>query len=198
MKNSLIILGIILIFLSSCKKDAVTEPENFGYDCFPLEIGNSWNFSFKDYAGVNYDWNDYDGTINWIVSERITKNDTTIFTIIEEVNGRKISYIPYPLPAHYDTSKLYLTNLFLIKETSDKLLIFAKPNYFGVNIKLKRYYDEEDKYAIIKAEFERSDYRRFSIELMHNVGIIRMSIRPAGNSGRRPDIELLGYDFGDK
>jgi len=193
----LFIISIILIFLSSCKEDVVTEPENFECDYFPLEVGNSWSFSFRDYAGVNYDWNHYDGTISWIVSERMTKNDTTIFTIIEEVNGRKISYIPYPLPAHYDTSKLYLTNLFLIKETSDKLLIFAKPNYLGMNIKLRRYYDEEDKYAIIKAEFERSDYRRFSIELMHNVGIRRMSIRPAGNSGRRPDIELLGYDFGD-
>lgn len=197
MKKLLLISILFLSAIFSCKEDAVTEPENFGYDYFPLEVGNSWNFSFKDYAGVNYDWNDYDGTISWVISERMTKNDTTIFTITEQVSRRKISYIPYPLPAHYDTSFSQIENQFLIKETNNNWLIFEAPNYLYLNISLKRYYDEEDKYAVIEAEFERSDYRLFSIELLHNVGIRRMSIRPAGNSGRRPDVELLGYDFGD-
>lgn len=77
MKNILFYVLLSVLFISSCKKEPITsESYDFGYNYFPLRVGDSAVYK------VNYIfWNDFDNTIdttNYFLCEYIESATTNL------------------------------------------------------------------------------------------------------------------------
>ena len=77
MKKLLFLLISMVVVFASCKKDAeINEPLDFGYNYFPLKIGDSSIYIVK-----NIFWNDFDNTIdttNYFLCEYIESATTNL------------------------------------------------------------------------------------------------------------------------
>lgn len=110
------------------------------YDYFPLNIGNSWEFTYTLRDICDGDNVYIDGIENWeIIDLEETSNDSIIYSCRRNLDGIKIDARG---PDDPDTSVVKITDEFTIVEDEEHNIIINHPS-FNSGILLPRYYTKD-------------------------------------------------------